>query len=551
MDHDVTGGVHGVVRSELLATPRAHRHLLGLTINDAYVINGFLGAGGFGAVYRATQVALDRDVALKLLMLDDGIDQASVERFKREAKTAAALLDPNVVTLFDYGEATLREDGFDNVLFFAMEYVEGPTLSEMLRKNGGFDLAPALDIAAHVLRGLAAAHRRGVVHRDLKPGNVLIDELKRRGNFARLFDFGISSLIGSGGKTATMNAGAVVGTPKYMAPEQWLGHATSPATDVYAFGAILAELLTGKPAVPRDETVVMYDAHLKGARPHVTETARGEAVPPEVTAFVQRCMAIEMADRFPDAGEALTELETFWGGFGTSAPPRPAPPPSIPELTAPGELDVTAAGEVQGVNEPGAAQVAAPAPRPVWPLVLAAFCAAIAVVALLMVNRLAGEQETAASGVVTPRASDAAATPPTAVVAAKVVDAAVVAKVMDAAVVAVVPDAAPARPTPAKRRWRPRNAAEKAERAAKVAKPTTPAAPVAKPAPIPAVAASPERAVIEYAGGKDAEARGAPKTALRRYRAAISAGLVGAKAADAKVRIRRIEKAAAAEDDQF
>ena len=135
VDHAVTGGVRGVTAGTLAHTPRSKQHLLGVTIGDAYVINGYLGSGGFGAVYRAEQKALGRDVAIKVLLVDPEIDPAVIQRFKREARTSAALLDPNIVTLFDYGETSLSDAGEekDHLLYFVMELVHGPTLRQFLK----------------------------------------------------------------------------------------------------------------------------------------------------------------------------------------------------------------------------------------------------------------------------------------------------------------------------------------------------------------------------------------------------------------------------------
>ncbi|MCA9537919.1 MAG: serine/threonine protein kinase, partial [Myxococcales bacterium] len=301
--------MHGVRRADLDATPRSKRHLLGVTIGDAYTVNGYLGSGAFGAVYRAEQKALGRDVALKLLMVDTVHDPVIIRRFQREARTAAALLDPNIVTLFDYGEAALSEDAEDRVLWIAMELITGRTLKSFLEDGRGIGLEAAVLTGLNILRGLSSAHQLGVVHRDLKPGNVLIDESRRQPWFARLFDFGIASLQGSGGHTTQMGQGGVLGTPKYMAPEQWRAQQTSPSTDIYAFGVIMAEMLLGRPPIPRMDLVKMGTAHCRGPRPQVTRTGRQERVPPPLTAFIQRCMAIDPANRYPSAADALAALE--------------------------------------------------------------------------------------------------------------------------------------------------------------------------------------------------------------------------------------------------
>ncbi len=338
VDHGVPGGVYGISRSDIEATPRNKRYLLGLTVNGSYTITGFLGAGGFGAVYRARQIALDRDVALKILLLDLVHDETTVERFKREARTSAALLDPNIVTLFDFGETRFGDAEEDHVLFFTMELIQGPTLRWVLKHEKGLDIDSALQYGINILRGLAAAHHLGVVHRDLKPSNVLIDQSKNRKYFARLFDFGIASLQGSGGATMHMGEGGALGTPKYMAPEQWKGQPTSPCTDIYAFGVMMAEMLMGKPPVPKMEMPEMAAAHCRGPRPEVRVTAKGEPVPEALTNFIMKCMAIDPRQRYASAREALDELELIDKNRDM------APIPTISRFGSPGfrEEDVSA-----------------------------------------------------------------------------------------------------------------------------------------------------------------------------------------------------------------
>ena len=311
IDHSVAGGVHGVTKQDIESTPRSKRHLLGVTVADAYIITGFLGAGGFGAVYRAEQKALDRDVALKLLVLEGVSDDTIVGRFKREARTSAQLLDPNIVTLFDYGEAVLGGNESDRVFYMAMELVHGPTLRQLIRRTGGPGLDASLQIGINVLSGLDAAHQRGVVHRDLKPPNVLIDESTSHPWHARLFDFGIASLQSAGGQQTQLTQGGVLGTPKYMAPEQWRAQQTAPCTDIYAFGVIMAEMVAGKPPFPKMELVDMAKAHCRKPRPAITMTSKGEPVPPALTAFIAKCMSIDPRDRYGTAGEAIEVLRSI------------------------------------------------------------------------------------------------------------------------------------------------------------------------------------------------------------------------------------------------
>ncbi len=596
VDHSIGGGVHGLSRTAIEGTPRSKRHLLGLTINDAYIINGFLGAGGFGAVYRAEQKALARDVALKLLMVDTVNDPAVISRFKREARTAAQLLDPNIVTLFDYGEATISEDEDDRVLFFAMELVHGPTLRQIIKAEKGLGLEASVTCGVNILRGLAAAHQLGVVHRDLKPGNVLLDESKNRHWFARLFDFGISSLAGSGGHTTQMGQGGVLGTPKYMAPEQWRAKQTAPCTDMYAFGVMLCEMLTGEPPVPKMEVVDMATAHCKKPRPEITETSRGEPVPLALTNFIKKCMAIDPRQRYGTAREALDALEkiasegeaapvpevskydpsiprdtdpsasAFSGHVQPSAGPPPLPPPLTgehlavkPPLPPPPRRD----------DESDVIKVELEEPRRIWPWVLAAVGLALVFVGFRLVDALSKRGEMAAPAAASPAVTapppakqvDAApvveAAPDAAPVVKAAPDAAPVVKATpDAAPVAVLePDAAvaePGKPKPAKK-WVPRP---------KVAKKPDEAPPEETPKPKKIAGldvtpmANPTSADIaaaeaNYVRGVDAQGRGAPKSAQRFFVKALRQGLKGPKAADAQRRIKQIADAQALEASEF
>lgn len=635
VDHAVTGGVRGVTAGTLAHTPRSKQHLLGVTIGDAYVINGYLGSGGFGAVYRAEQKALGRDVAIKVLLVDPEIDPAVIQRFKREARTSAALLDPNIVTLFDYGETSLSDAGEekDHLLYFVMELVHGPTLRQFLKTlPNGVGLDHSLKLGINILRGLAAAHHMGVVHRDLKPGNVLIDESKGRKHFARLFDFGISSLQGSGGHTTKMGPeGGVVGTPKYMAPEQWRAQTTAPCTDVYAFGAMLVELLTGQPPIPKMELAEMAAAHCRGARPEVVKTGNGEPVPPALTAFIKKCMAIDPRQRYGSAKEALDVLTaidesrerapipTFTrfpspgtqglddpslrsgmmaaltSGERASLGPPPfeaAPPPerlslplkvtgpppvaSVPVATAPvaplrqtGERRATSTEEpipIIEIIEEKPKQNAA-----LWLIALALVVLAVGVVIYLLRDPpqpVAGPAGPASLGSTAPvslaaapaSVADAAAPPP--------VDAAVPSLPVDAAapsvpVDAAVPDAA-APPSVA-----PRSVASEPKKPKQIkvveAPPSAPASVAAAPAtaePIQVAgvrivpkanpnAADLAEAEADYEKGIDAQSRGAPKSAQKYFVEALSKGLSGGKAQDARRRIKQIVDRTTLEASEF
>jgi beta-lactam-binding protein with PASTA domain/predicted nucleic acid-binding protein len=283
----------------------------GTVIDGRYEVLSRIGAGGMAEVYLARDQLLGRQVAVKLLHHRFAEDQEFVERFRREASSAAGLSHPNVVAIFDRGE-------WDGTYYIAMEYLPGRSLKTVVRERGPLAPAAAIDVVIQVLRAAGFAHRRGVIHRDLKPHNVILDEEGR----AKVTDFGIAR-AGASDMTLT---GSIMGTAQYLSPEQAQGHAVSAASDVYAVGIVLYELLTG--AVPFDGetavTIALKQVSVAPASPSVL----APAVPAALDAVVLRALAKDPAQRFADADEFIAALEhvrrTLPAGAGGGAPTTPA-----------------------------------------------------------------------------------------------------------------------------------------------------------------------------------------------------------------------------------
>ncbi|HEX2196679.1 MAG TPA: protein kinase, partial [Actinomycetota bacterium] len=213
---------------------RLMRDLVGETLSDRYRLVARVAGGGMGEVYRGHDVLLDRPVAVKILQPSLAADPDLVDRFKDEARAAARLTHPNIVAVHDWGAAD------DHTYYMVMEFVAGTDLRDLLVSRGCLAPAQAAEIMACVCDALAAAHAAGVVHRDVKPENVLI----ARNGRVKVADFGIAAVADA---DRTMPGGGIPGTLRYLSPEQAAGREASPASDVWAAGAVLSELLTGRP----------------------------------------------------------------------------------------------------------------------------------------------------------------------------------------------------------------------------------------------------------------------------------------------------------------
>jgi eukaryotic-like serine/threonine-protein kinase len=285
-------------------------------VDGRYRVLHRLGSGGMADVYCAQDLQLGRKVALKILYRRFAEDSEFVERFRREASSAAGLQHQHVVAVYDRGE-------YDGTYYIAMEYLEGRSLKTIVQQEAPLDPDRAVDLIIQVLRAARFAHRRGIIHRDLKPHNVIVDADGR----AKVTDFGIAR-AGASDMTQT---GSIMGTAQYLSPEQAQGHAVSAASDIYSIGIMLYELLTGR--VPFEgESAVTIALKQVNERP-TPPSAYNPAVTPELEEAVMRALEKDPARRYPDADAFIAALQAARDGTATAvlapvAAAAPVDPPS-------------------------------------------------------------------------------------------------------------------------------------------------------------------------------------------------------------------------------
>ncbi|MFJ1705351.1 protein kinase [Kitasatospora sp. NPDC088346] len=298
-------------------------HSLG---NGRYVIRRLLGQGGMASVHLAHDTVLDRLVAVKTLNIELGGQAAFKERFRREAQAVARLQHTNIVSVFDSGE-DVSPEGVATP-YIVMEYVEGLALRDVLNdsiaQHGAMPTAQALKITAAVLSALEASHDQGLVHRDIKPGNVMVST---KGT-VKVMDFGIARALQSG-VTSMTQTGMVVGTPQYLSPEQALGKSVDARADLYSVGCMLFELLTGQ--LPFDGDTAFTIAYKHVQEPPPAPSSVNSSVPPAVDALVARALRKDPAHRFPTAEAMREEVERISAGDKGGVPLQASTPLVISE----------------------------------------------------------------------------------------------------------------------------------------------------------------------------------------------------------------------------
>jgi beta-lactam-binding protein with PASTA domain/predicted Ser/Thr protein kinase len=268
----------------------------GSTIDGRYRVLSRIGAGGMADVYLAQDAQLGREVAVKLLHRRFSEDPAFVERFRREAQAAASLQHPNVVSVFDRGS-------FDGTYYIAMEFLPGRSLKQLIREEAPLDPGRAVDLTVQILKAARFAHRRNVIHRDLKPHNVIVDD----NDHAKVTDFGIAR-AGASDMTET---GSIMGTAQYLSPEQAQGHAVSAPSDLYSVAIVLYEMLTGRVPFEGDSAVTIALKHV--SETPVAPSALNPAVSPALDQVVMWALNKDPADRPADADQFIAALEQVRG----------------------------------------------------------------------------------------------------------------------------------------------------------------------------------------------------------------------------------------------
>lgn len=278
--------------------------MIGRTVAGRYEVIGLLGKGGMGAVYKARQPAVQRMIALKVLLQEFAENETVIRRFHQEALAASRLEHPNTIRVYDFGQTD------DGILFIAMEYLRGQSLAQAQARGRGMSPKRVVHIMRQVCKSLSEAHKAGIIHRDLKPDNIFLVEIEGERDFAKVLDFGVAKLKEFEGNEGTLTqAGMIFGTPKYMSPEQARSGKLDPRSDVYALGVILFEMLTGRAPFVGENPLSILIAQVNEQPPTFAEVNPEVEVPPALEAVVFKALAKNRDHRHASVDALLTELD--------------------------------------------------------------------------------------------------------------------------------------------------------------------------------------------------------------------------------------------------
>ncbi len=345
-------------------------NLIGRVFGDRYRVDELVGKGGMGCVYRALHVVMQQTVALKVMRRDLARDVTAIRRFYHEARACSGLKHHHTIKVHDFG---VSDDGYP---YLAMEYLSGRPLGAVLRAEGRLEAGRVVRLAQQVCKSLQEAHDAGIVHRDLKPANLFLAQVPGEGDYVKVLDFGVAKFLerDGGGEKSVTSTGMVVGTPRYMSPEQLCGRALDGRSDLYSLGVVLYELLSGQVPFGSLSTAELIARQMSEPAPPLSLAVGDDSVPPALCALVDGLLARDPADRPANAQALLDELDAIavaGGGPRTTAPgpvgaPSTVPPVAGPRSPAPAGNSVPpAARSAAGPPRPRLRVGAAPTPAPV------------------------------------------------------------------------------------------------------------------------------------------------------------------------------------------
>ncbi len=324
--------------------------LLGRVIDGRYRVEQQIGEGGMGVVYMAAHTVLQKRLALKVLRGDSSRDADVVQRFMQEAQAATSIGHPNIIDISDFGRLP------DGAVYFVMEYLDGSSLSDMIKRGGSVPTAEAVHLVRQIASALEAAHQRGIVHRDLKPDNIFVIKQGQDPRFVKVLDFGVAKVGGAASKLT--KTGMVFGTPHYMSPEQAAGHSVDQRTDIYALGVIMYEMFTGKVPFDADTFMGILSKHMFEAPARPTDV-QGAALGP-LEAVILRALEKNPDHRYQSMSELLADLDTIAAGGTVNVGGRPGvAPPKLGSALDPSGTGAHAAAAVPAKKSGGGLLVVA------------------------------------------------------------------------------------------------------------------------------------------------------------------------------------------------